>query len=124
MTKPLEERSKIAIGIGKSCGADGARLPSNIYVIAEELLDALQEATQEVTCPICNGKIMESGEFCVAGCRDGKVRWTSANVLNNTKFWRDTDREGRKSAELRAHELELELAKLRRSPGLPHFDLP
>ncbi|QTH19743.1 hypothetical protein HRJ34_15345 [Rhizorhabdus wittichii] len=38
-------RAEKAIALGKATGSDGSRLPSNIYVIAEELLALVQRPT-------------------------------------------------------------------------------
>lgn len=48
--------------------------------------------TRDETCPMCEGKKMGPGEFCIAGCRDGVVRWTAANVLRNVKPWLECPR--------------------------------
>ncbi|WP_140419313.1 hypothetical protein [Sphingobium sp. Z007] len=57
------------------------------------------DLSREETCPLCEGREMASGEFCIAGCRNGIVLWTTANVLRNIKPWIDSDQ--RKIAELR-----------------------
>jgi hypothetical protein len=41
-------RAEKAIALGKATGSDGSRLPSNIYVIAEELLALVQRPTDTV----------------------------------------------------------------------------
>mgnify|MGYP006921408532 FL=1 len=46
-----------------------------------------------ITCPICEGREMGPGEFCIATCREGKVLWSTAHVLRSLKFWIDGDRE-------------------------------
>ncbi len=46
-----------------------------------------EDVERDETCPACEGKTMGPGEFCIAGCRDGKVRWTTANVLRNVLPW-------------------------------------
>jgi hypothetical protein len=69
-------------------------------------------AVREEVCPVCEGSDKQNGEFCPAGCRDGLVRWTSANVLRNTKFWRDSDHRMRMKAEARALASEQRVAVL------------
>lgn len=64
---------------------------TDLYAYEAGLADGRREASEE-TCPICEGREMGPGEGCLAGCRDGKVLWTSANVLRNVKFWMDADR--------------------------------
>ncbi len=41
----------------------------------------------EEACPVCEGKPVPSGSWCMAGCREGIVLTTSANVLRNVMFW-------------------------------------
>jgi hypothetical protein len=42
---------------------------------------------EEEVCPLCEGKPMPAGMGCIAGCREGIVLTTSANVLRNVKTW-------------------------------------
>ena len=39
----------------------------------------------DVTCPLCEGQKQSVGGCCIAVCRDGKVRPSSANILMNVK---------------------------------------
>jgi hypothetical protein len=47
----------------------------------------IAEATRDETCPMCEGKDLGSGGFCIANCRGGKLRWTSANVVRSILPW-------------------------------------
>lgn len=56
------------------------------------LAEENEQNTRDETCLMCEGKKMGPGEFCIAGCRDGVVRWTAANVLRNVKPWLECPR--------------------------------
>jgi hypothetical protein len=56
-----------------------------VQVNPDDFDPAKVRTVREEACPICEGKAMGAGEFCPAGCREGRVLWTSANVLRNIK---------------------------------------
>jgi len=64
-------------------------LGRDILETAERLaaLSQTLPAPGEEACPVCEGKPMPLGSGCMAGCRDGIVLTTSANVLRNLLFW-------------------------------------
>jgi hypothetical protein len=54
-----------------------------ILTLLTQMEARIAAAERDETCPLCEGREMGPGEFCIATCRDGKVRWTTANVLRS-----------------------------------------
>lgn len=63
-----------------------------IAYIVPRVREQCAPAMTDVICPVCNGEMADQtlplGTFCAAGCRDGMLLATSAQVLNNVRpFW-------------------------------------
>jgi len=86
--------SAIRIAVWNACKARGMSQDGSIQLVAQTLADPNLSAAlrsrdaliaAEEACPLCEGKPLPAGMGCIAGCRDGVVLVTSANVLRNVK---------------------------------------
>lgn len=69
---------------GREKNSDAWRRTHTLKKARAIIAEITAESTPEdEVCPACEGHTMGPGEFCMAGCRGGKVLPTTASVLRN-----------------------------------------